>query len=486
MFKLCYTTVFLNIGREDWNQFQRFFNDYFDSFMNLVRMFREMTDNKSRYSLIVFIDKKYSEKVKECCSDLENVRVIEIDEEFMRTHIPIWNRLERETEIMNSDRFKQLMAPTGRLKYPEHTNPKYTLINHAKIDFINYAIDLEKDCEYFCWVDFGYFSNFGQFAKEKRIPDYPLDINQFDLDKVNYTLINELTEQDRSVRYTLAYAPERIGGFFFFGNRKRLAEYQKLFHSIHSAFQIANIADDDQHIALQCYFQRPELFKLHYLGGWHRALIRFQYKDDKLKPSLTEIMNRHGSDKGSGHHNYTTYYSKLLEPLREEKMNVLEIGIGTNNPRIPSSMCGTPGGYRPGSSLRGWEEYFCNASIYGCDIDRDILFQQGRISTFFLDQTNSSVIKEQICDNQRMYRVIIDDGLHHFPTNWAVLKQIFCKLEKGGVYIIEDISDFDECVYSDPFIKEIEFRYIQVPNPQNPADNNIVVARHKDNAIVEL
>jgi hypothetical protein len=29
--------------------------------------------------------------------------------------------------------------------------------------------------------------------------------------------------------------------------------------------------------------------------------------------------------------------------------------------------------YNPGASIRGWRQYFPNATIYCCDIDRDII-----------------------------------------------------------------------------------------------------------------
>lgn len=200
--------------------------------------------------------------------------------------------------------------------------------------------------------------------------------------------------------------------------------------------------------------------------------------------SLTSIMNRHGSDKGSGHHNYTEYYSLLFSPLRDEKISLLEIGIGTVNPTIPSSMIGTPGGYTPGSSLRGWQEYFPQGKIYGCDIDTDILFQTDRISTFFLDQTNPEIISSQVCNREETWDIIIDDGLHHFPTNWAVLKQIFHKLKPTGIYIIEDILNFDPGFLDEKFVqdKQVEgwvFEYLRIPNEKNPVDNNILIVRKK-------
>ena len=200
---------------------------------------------------------------------------------------------------------------------------------------------------------------------------------------------------------------------------------------------------------------------------------------------LTRVMNKNGSDKGSGHHNYTDFYSELFSHKRFDEFNLLEIGIGTINPNVPSSMAGTPGGYKPGSSLRGWKEYFPFANIYGCDVDPNILFEEDRIKTFHLDQTKPEMLKSQICNKKLTYDIMIDDGLHHFKTNWNVLKTIYEKLNPGGIYIIEDICDFDPSIfYNDPFRRNIMEKgdictYYQVPNIKNTGDNNIVVVKKK-------
>lgn len=464
---ICYVTAFLDIQRENWSTFRRTFDEYFQAFTPLIDLFKDDNNNH----LVVFMDKKRSEKVKQYVNNLQNVTVIDIDEDYLQNNSILWKRLPKEIEIINSIEYKKVVS--HRLSYPEHSNPRYTLINHAKIDFVNLAVQMVTN-PYFCWVDFGYFS------KPENIPKRLLDVNLLDRNKINYTLINPISVIDSNVLYTLQNAPEKIGGFFFFGSRERMIEYQKLYHLVHETFQKNNIADDDQHLVLQCYFAKPDLFALHAVGGWHKALLAFQKRD------LTEIMNRNGSDKGSGHHNYTIYYSKLFDTIREEKLDLLEFGIGSINPRIPSNMCGTSGGYRPGSSLRGWKEYFYNANIYGCDIDKSILFQEDRITTFYVDQISREVLRDQIVNKDQMYDIIIDDGLHNFSVNWFVLKEIFGKLKENGYYIIEDIYNFDRNVYNDPFLNEIEFKYIQIPNPRNTSDNNIVVARRKGKFIPDF
>ena len=474
--RLCYVTAYLDIGRETWTHFQRTFDWYFNSFIPLVNMFKSISnEERALYDFIIFIDSKYYDKVKEYVGDINNIVVIPINETFMENNIFAWSKLERETEIMSSKEYKKLIS--HRLNCPETNNPKYTIINHSKIDFVCFATILST-CQYFCWVDFGYCGN------EERTPSYLLNIDLFDKDKINYTLIQPITEKDKNIIFTLSDPRDVVAGCFFLGSREKIEEYQKLYHSVLEMFQDKNLADDDQHLVIQCKARNPDLFFFDCLNGWHRALVHYQ--KTPILTQLTEIMNRNGSDKGSGHHNYTEYYSKLFDGIRNNSLNVLEIGIGTINPNIQSSMCGTPGGYTPGASIRGWKEYFPNANIYGCDIDRDILFNSDRINTFFLDQTDPKVIQEQIVDNDRVYDIIIDDGLHHFKTNWELLKQIFIRLSPEGYYIIEDILDFNPDVFNESFSEQVEMRYFVIPNPKNNGDNNILVVRKLGNHIPDL
>ena len=107
---------------------------------------------------------------------------------------------------------------------------------------------------------------------------------------------------------------------------------------------------------------------------------------------LTELMNFYGSDKGgrNNHHNYSDYYSELFFNQRKRIKNFLEIGLGTNDISMASNM-GKEG--IPLASLKAWRDYFENANIYGADIDKNILKNDTRIKTFFVDQTNPETIK---------------------------------------------------------------------------------------------
>jgi hypothetical protein len=86
----------------------------------------------------------------------------------------------------------------------------------------------------------------------------------------------------------------------------------------------------------------------------------------------------------------------------------------------------------PGASLRVWKDYFKNAEIYGGDIDKDILFEEDRIKTFYVDQLNTSSI-EAMWQKIRIknFDIIINDGLHTTDANINFFLNSFNKLKKN-------------------------------------------------------
>jgi len=265
MVKVCYVSAFYDIGRDNWQYFSRSTEQYIKAFRHYINMF---SNNKDKdFEMILFLDKRHIDKV--VLNPDTRIKIIGIDEDFMNT-LHIWKTLPREREIISSEYYKQLIP--NKLCFPEHLIPEYTLINHSKIDFINYAINNLTDAEYLVWSDFGYFDN-----KEHLIPTKFLDVDKFDKEKITYTLINPLDEMDKDPIYTLKIANEKIGGFFFFGNREKMKHYQALYHEILNDYQNKlGICDDDQALVLSCYYKKPELFSMVCLNGWHKAFFHFQ------------------------------------------------------------------------------------------------------------------------------------------------------------------------------------------------------------------
>jgi hypothetical protein len=158
---------------------------------------------------------------------------------------------------------------------------------------------------------------------------------------------------------------------------------------------------------------------------------------DPATLELAALLDRYGSDK-SARHQYHLLYARLLSPKRNEKLRLLEIGLGTNQPDVVSTM-GAAG--RPGASLRAFRDFLPNAEIFGADIDKRILFSEDRIKTFFVDQTNPASF-EGLRNNlgSEPLDFVIDDGLHSPDANLASLIFAIGVLKKGGHFIVEDIA----------------------------------------------
>jgi len=145
----------------------------------------------------------------------------------------------------------------------------------------------------------------------------------------------------------------------------------------------------------------------------------------ELPRSLPGLAKHFGTDKW-GRHRYAQHYQTHLKPFRNEKLTLLELGIG---------------GYRHeatgGASLRMWREFFPQAQIIGLDIYDKSFVNSDRILAYQGSQTDEELL-HRIVDEHGPIKIIIDDGSHvseHIRASFAIL---FPLLEDGGVYAIED------------------------------------------------
>jgi hypothetical protein len=195
---------------------------------------------------------------------------------------------------------------------------------------------------------------------------------------------------------------------------------------------------------------------------------------------LCRIMSSCGSDKAQPFHNYTVLYDWLFCRFREEPLALFELGLGTNKPGAPSSM-GENG--KPGASLRGWREYFSKAEIVGADIDRDVLFQEERIRTFWTDQRDPRAIRELWASaGDCFFDIIIDDGLHEAPANACFFLESFGRLKSGGIYIVEDIEgeanvDLINCLARIASCSSRYATFQRLDHPINNGDNAVLICQ---------
>jgi hypothetical protein len=192
---------------------------------------------------------------------------------------------------------------------------------------------------------------------------------------------------------------------------------------------------------------------------------------------LSGIMDRNGSDKASGAHNYALYYERLFGGNRDRVSRVFEIGIGSTNPDAPFNM-GARG--VPGASLRGWRDYFGNAAIYGGDIDEGCLFEEARIRTAAVDQTKPESIDRIFGLFGEQFDLIIDDGYHQFEANRTLFECAFKRLRNGGIYVIEDVVSRQRDAYK-KFLSRYDAAILDIPHQTNHVDNCLaIVARDRE------
>jgi demethylmacrocin O-methyltransferase len=165
------------------------------------------------------------------------------------------------------------------------------------------------------------------------------------------------------------------------------------------------------------------------LSAKHRAsLKRVVVKLIDLLPikwNLDILTWRYGSDKEA--HGYVPHYARHFARFRDQRINVLEIGIGGYE---------SHGG---GESLRTWQRFFKRATIHGLDIFDKKRHAAARIRVHQGDQGDQDALRA-LARSIGPLHIIIDDGSHMNAHVHASFEALFPLLEVGGIYVIEDMQ----------------------------------------------
>lgn len=194
-----------------------------------------------------------------------------------------------------------------------------------------------------------------------------------------------------------------------------------------------------------------------------------------MKTPLCEIFEKYGADKCPAfRHSYSSAYYEILSPYRENFTNVLEIGIGTSE--LMQKYLPKNKKYIIGASIRSWEEFFTKANIYGIDIEKHTLFEEGRIKCFYTDQSNVEELENTITEIKKnsglfdqKFDLILDDGSHiveHMLTTFNTLHKY---IKVGGFYIIEDIKKVNLKIFT--ALENNEFKLVYVHEGNDSWDN---------------
>ncbi len=170
-------------------------------------------------------------------------------------------------------------------------------------------------------------------------------------------------------------------------------------------------------------------------------------KDELFKSNLDDLFINFNCDKGTYFyyqkekilsHNYSIYYEKYLKDLKEKKINFLELGS------------------HEGKSLASFYFYFPNAKLIGANINPfQMRYRSKRITELFVDVSSKEILKSLSDYLGDELDIIVDDASHNLRDIIIAFSIFFKNLKKGGIYIIEDINQFEVFKELNPYINEI-------------------------------
>tara|TARA_Y100000022_G_scaffold171055_1_gene157349 strand:+ start:1884 stop:2741 length:858 start_codon:yes stop_codon:yes gene_type:complete len=170
-------------------------------------------------------------------------------------------------------------------------------------------------------------------------------------------------------------------------------------------------------------------------------------KEELFKSNLDDLFINFNCDKGTHFyyqkekilsHNYSIYYEKYLKDLKEKKINFLELGS------------------HEGKSLASFYFYFPKAKLIGANINPfQMRYRSKRITELFVDVSSKEILKSLSDYLGDELDIIVDDASHNLRDIIIAFSIFFKNLKKGGIYIIEDINQFEVFKELNPYINEI-------------------------------
>ena len=170
-----------------------------------------------------------------------------------------------------------------------------------------------------------------------------------------------------------------------------------------------------------------ETLRLHHQWpNLHNETNFNHYKEPSVHFSLAQIVNNNCTDKNTCH-SYLESYERLLKDKQLTCKNVLEIG------------------YQRGS-MKLWNDYFVNATIYGMGIDKgtNFLKEFNRVNCLKIDAYSQQSI-DYFTNNSIEFDLIIDDGPHTLESMTYFIINYTQLLTNNGILIVEDIPDIGWC-----------------------------------------
>ena len=146
--------------------------------------------------------------------------------------------------------------------------------------------------------------------------------------------------------------------------------------------------------------------------------------------SLEEIVDNSRTDKNECH-SYLPLYQTLLESKKETAKNVLEVGI-----------C-------KGGSIKLWNDFFTNATVYGLDIiDNNSVWEGIKNNEKIIlytstDAYDNDFFTTHFLNKNIKFDFMLDDGPHTIESMKQFIRMYLQLMTDDGILIIEDVQSWD-------------------------------------------
>jgi protein YibB len=232
-------TAFFDIGRENWEGFERSSDMYIDRFKHLTKL-----NNK----IIVYTSPDLVEKIQAVS---KYITVIPYN--FLEETLALRKTIK---DIQSSDQFTKKL--TGRIrKNPESWSPEYVAVTSLKAFFVSKAIsDGHVDTELVSWIDFGYCRN------EKTVPTTSWSYN-FDSSKIHMLVMNEINTK-RPMGDIIYSGDVYVQGCQVIAGKHLWPWLEESMKNSLDNLMHQGLVDDDQGLFLMSYLKNPNRFILRY------------------------------------------------------------------------------------------------------------------------------------------------------------------------------------------------------------------------------
>ena len=249
-------TALYDIGRGDWHNYQRSFHSYIHYFTSVLKL---------NTPLVVYCERSTADHLKIKYRSLLHSNVHIVTKPFREIEYEKHRQVVQE--IMKS---KQFRKDNHMLNNPEGFSVDYILLMNNKLSFIKDSIRINKfNSTHYFWIDAGYGHGDSDVlpADEEWSPTKLMTMNT----TVTFTVLNDPNlHKDIILKLHKKNVDPVISGGFFGGHKKAVLEFYHLYNKVFNSMVLENIVDDDQNIALMCYYELPRLFNL-VPGDWFDA-----------------------------------------------------------------------------------------------------------------------------------------------------------------------------------------------------------------------